>query len=1252
MRKSLVSGFIILISCTGWVHLNAEPLPSIPWIENAGQFEEAVRFKASIFSGNIFATREGTLSYQLSTETGKTVQLDECFNASAPVCFMGADKAVTRMNYFLGDPSTHRTDISTFHAIETGEVWPGITIHAKADSRNVEKIFELQPGSDPNAISIALSGITDICITDKQELQLDIGEESVFFTAPLAWQLIDKQQVPIRVSYRIDNTENPFLYGFDLPEYNADYPVIIDPLLASTYFGGSGSEEVKKVLVDAQNRVYVIGKTKSMDLPVTPNAYDQSYNAATTEYDAYVARLSPDLDVLEACTYIGGNDDDHTLNGAIDGNGNVFICGYTYSKNFPSTPGAWNPNHLGKNDYNRNAFISKLNPDLSVLSASTFISDESGSTASAIVVDHLNKVIIAGTSSNGIPKVGPQFFSDCEGTVLIKFNNNLTTAEATNSLGDDGGGLGPSALVIDHNGDVIGTNSLLFDFHDFVTTIGCYQSQKAGGDEAYIFKMNSSLSGLRGATYYGGFHDDNSYGLGIDQSNNIYICGTTKSSDLPVAPGAFDTTGPEVINNNLKSDAFVAKFNPTLTSLQAATFLGIENYDDYSYSMTLDVMDQVLVFSKMGAGMPTACNSFQIEGPGCYIASFDPTLQEVVSSTYIRGYSGLDRAESLALDQNGNVLVSGRTSSSDFPVLNGYDETANGSNDLFISKFTPDMKHGLPCCTWLNDPGLDQMDVLPHTLLSWNAAYDATGYYLTVGTEDDRAGILDQIDLGDVLNYDINKLPCDEKIYVQVDAYNENGIAQGQDCFTSSFYTAKPVLTEFFDTICEGDILYWEGFPLYYEGRFRVLYDAHYGCDSILQMNLMVIPSFYEMQAEAICEGDSILWFGNYYAEPGNYMQSYTSVTGCDSIYELDLTLLDASLTEIHQTICEGDSYAWEGMELTEAGSYSVGYQTTEGCDSIIRLILETAPTFSFFDVQELCESSSLDWHGQSITAAGTYFAGYTTQMGCDSNYVLEVIVHPEYEFFENQLICSGESLTWQGMVYSASGNYSASFETVYGCDSTYYLTLEVAPGYRMEEQLNLCPDESISWQGMELAMPGTYEATYQSSFGCDSTYVLILTAVYIDKTVTVEGDTFHAVDQEGALYQWLTCPDMIPINGAVDPVYMATESGSYAVQIVVADCPVVSECIDLIHSNTGLLDPVSCRIYPNPSLDGQLRVELSQVKSGYVLRLFDLEGTLIWDGRLTQRVNTLSIGTLPAGLYLAVIVTGEETHSFKLIIL
>ena len=87
-------------------------------------------------------------------------------------------------------------------------------------------------------------------------------------------------------------------YGFKVGEYNKDHPIIIDPLLASTFVGGSSLDWAHDLAIDSSGNVFVTGWTMSSDYPTTAGAYDESYNGG--DYDIFVSKLSNDLSTLSA----------------------------------------------------------------------------------------------------------------------------------------------------------------------------------------------------------------------------------------------------------------------------------------------------------------------------------------------------------------------------------------------------------------------------------------------------------------------------------------------------------------------------------------------------------------------------------------------------------------------------------------------------------------------------------------------------------------------------------------------------------------------------------------------------------------------------------------------------------------------------------------------------------------------------------------------------------------------------------------
>jgi hypothetical protein len=158
--------------------------------------------------------------------------------------------------------------------------------------------------------------------------------------------------------------------------------------------GGGEIDVGRGIAVDGAGNIFVTGWTRSSDFPVTPDAFDTSYNGGAG--DAFVARLSAGGSTPSYATYVGGSDGDGGSAIALDGTGGAYVAGWTGSGDFPATPGSFDPSHNGGSD----AFVAQLNQAGSALAYATFLGGSIDDTGIGIALDGTGKAYATGRTNS------------------------------------------------------------------------------------------------------------------------------------------------------------------------------------------------------------------------------------------------------------------------------------------------------------------------------------------------------------------------------------------------------------------------------------------------------------------------------------------------------------------------------------------------------------------------------------------------------------------------------------------------------------------------------------------------------------------------------------------------------------------------------------------------------------------------------------------------------------------------------------
>ena len=582
------------------------------------------------------------------------------FSGTAPkaTSLHGESRSATFRNYLKGaDANRWLQGIPTFEKVRYRNLLQGVdaVFYAKQD---LEFDLVLAPGADPNLIELRYTGFQSINLEANGDLTFGTSQGVLRQRLPDVFQ--DGHSVRARYVRRGSN-----VVGIEVSRYDVSRPLIIDPRISyATYVGGAAVDAGSGVAVDASGNYYLAAYTSSLDYPRLPAS--QTFAG---DLDIVVSKFSP-ANALIYSTVIGGSGADIAYAAVADADGNLFVSFGTTSPNFPRPAGS------AVGGTGPGTGVLKLNPSGIVTAVATWPLPAGNANAInaafGLTLDSNNNVWVTGTTTGFAGQTGAIQAAPAGGQDLFvaRLNNTLTQITYFTYLGTNADETATS-IAVDPGGDV------------FIAANGGSPAFPTGnrpafpGPGAFVVRINPTANRVVFATYLtagAGGH------LVLDGADVWAVANSSGSSFTPTQDALQRTFGGGTL------DIVLVRLNTSDGQIRYATYLGGSG-DDFANALAQDPYGNLIILGNTSSkNFPVSADAVQ-KVPGnpalsttALIAQIDPA-GGLLYSSYLGGTGNFDVGIAAAIDQLGNAILTGITSSKDFPTTAGSLQPRFGGGD-------------------------------------------------------------------------------------------------------------------------------------------------------------------------------------------------------------------------------------------------------------------------------------------------------------------------------------------------------------------------------------------------------------------------------------------------------------------------------------------------------------------------------------------------------------------------------------------
>ncbi|MDR2904577.1 MAG: choice-of-anchor D domain-containing protein [Helicobacteraceae bacterium] len=656
-----------------------------------------VLYESRDFGGGFYIMKDGAIAQSLIVRTGdqkQAILIGEKINFNANK-IIPKDAEDYMINFVGGESKT------PYKKLDFGEIAKGVKFTLNADNNNIERLWTIAPNANLKAIKVKVLGAKKLSVNNNGELEIYTTRGKAALSKPIAYQIIDDKKHFVEANFwTAKNT-----YGFSLGKYDRNREVVIDPLLAATYTGGSQDDEIRAVKA-VKGAVFVGGRTDSANL-ATSGVYGAGIGVQPT---GFIAKYDENLTKLLALTYVGGDGADAinalavSQNKAFSKYNLVFAGGETTSKNLKYATNSY------KDDFD--GFILRLDHNLNCLgSCVRYIGGGDEDRVNSLALDNEtapNIVIAAGAtfaSATFDPTPSNTRGALNDGFVAIfnanNIGDNITSAKA-NSVFVGGEGEDELRAVEFDNGKIYaGGSTTSASLEDSLPGVIVRKHGTIAKRSGLLTRIDAATLTVEVAAMVGGDRDDVINAVAIAKDGALIAGGETNSTDILTSKREDNCP-----TTSIGRDAFAVMFGYPLTFAPAPIAqIGGGCGDDVLTTIAVDPDNQNLVYlggwtrspklwqtatNPIGGGYMNAFqndNSGNIDG---FIAKVDLTNVATAFVDIATFYGGTqdDQINSLSV-LDSTIYAAGGTKSADLNMskINVPHRLTGQMGEGFIARF-------------------------------------------------------------------------------------------------------------------------------------------------------------------------------------------------------------------------------------------------------------------------------------------------------------------------------------------------------------------------------------------------------------------------------------------------------------------------------------------------------------------------------------------------------------------------------------